>query len=402
MGNKMHLWVDDTVETDSSIVIGVTIERPKHEPVRLWYRVPVEYRPILTKCQDPFVLGSLFMAMRESMDIVVHGEVSPSLLRNLEEFQAVWTCWRPEQYTKIEIKADVEREQPRANAQDKALVAFSGGADSCFTVWRHHTGRCGRLKRNLQAGVMVHGFDIPLDRPDDFERAAARSMKILTSVGMELIPVVTNFRKVEPDWRWAHGAGLGSSLMLFQGGYSIALIGSSRPYQAIEFLGSNPVTDGMMSSDSFQIVHDGAAFIRHEKLGEIANWPEAMQNLRVCYAGEQKDRNCGNCYKCIRTILGFRAIGLGLPACFENDISDRQILSLKNLRSDRANYLNELLLVAKEASISESWVKALERSLHQNRPNAKGKLTPRQRFRKIVPYSIRKQLHRLVGRAMTT
>ena len=47
-------------------------------------------------------------------DLHVHAGVSPSLLRNLEEFQAAWACWRPGHYARIGISADAERETGEA------------------------------------------------------------------------------------------------------------------------------------------------------------------------------------------------------------------------------------------------------------------------------------------------
>jgi hypothetical protein len=55
-------------------------------------------------------------------------------------------------------------------------------------VFRHKNGHYGRLTRNLQAGLMVHGFDIPLAQQEVFERAAKKSKAMLNSLGVELIP----------------------------------------------------------------------------------------------------------------------------------------------------------------------------------------------------------------------
>lgn len=374
MTRKTHLWIDDPIESDGTIIASATIENPKHERKHLWYRLSEEHSSVITKACDPFVLGTLFMAMLRSTDLYVHGEVSPSLLRNLEEFQSAWICWRPNRYTKIEICADVEKEQPKANNSDGAVVVFSGGLDSCFTVWRHYTGSCGRFRQNIQAGIMVHGFDIPLDQSDVFRRASAKSRRILESVGMELIPMATNFRGLEGDWDDTHGAGLASCLMLLQAGYAAGLIGSSQSYHGVVLPhGSNPMTDWLMSSDNFSIIHDGTAFTRGEKAREIANWPEALKYLRVCWQGKQKDRNCGRCEKCIRTILNFRSMGLSLPECFEEDVSDNQIMGMKDMNLPRIVLLEEILSTAKEASISESWVIALEKCVKKNRKMAEGR-----------------------------
>ncbi len=399
MTAKINVWPEGRTESEEAITTGVVIEYPNRECTRLWYAAPLEQRAALTTGHDPFVLGLVFTAMRQAADLVVHAQVSPSLLRNLEEFQAVWACWRPERYSQVEITAEVEQEPPPAANPGAAVVAFSGGADSCFTVWRHHTGRCGRLKRNIQAGVMVHGFvDTPLEQPATFKRAAARSARMLTSLGIPLIPITTNFRELGDDWEDAHGAGLGACLMMFQGGYGAGLIGSSRPYQALIPWGSNPITDRLMSGDSFQIIHDGAAFIRREKLRELANWPEAMQNLRVCWQGPQKDRNCGRCEKCVRTILSFRVMGLPLPPCFDQDVTDEQILALHNLQPGHIYYLNEILELARAASISDSWVAALQKCLEENKLAASGKQSWRQQLRKHVPLTLRRSIRRVIGK----
>ena len=406
MGEKIHLWVEGITEIDDLAVRQATIEGPAKERMHLWYRLPAGYRSLLTESSDPFVVAVLFRAMREARDLVVHGMVSPSLLRNLEEFQAAWACWRPERYHRVAIIAEVEQESPRVSDSNAAVAAFSGGVDSSFTVFRHRTGRCGRLRRNLQAGLMVHGFDIPLEQSDTFRRAAEKSSKMLTSLGVRLIPMATNFRELGEDWEDVFAAATASCLMMLQRGYAVGLIGSGEPYHNLVLpWGSNPVTDGLLSSDAFQIVHDGAAFTRTEKVKEIAEWPEARQYLRVCWQGEQKDRNCGRCEKCIRTILNFRVAGLGLPECFERDVDDAQIMKLKNLNSPQLAEFDQILSAAKAASISESWVVALERSLHQNRLKANGRRSLRQRIRRTVLFKktlpVRRRLWRLLGRSTT-
>jgi hypothetical protein len=305
--------------------------------------------------------------MSLSTDVVVHGEVSPSLLRNLEEFQAAWICWCPQKYQKIEIQAEVEREQPITIPEEKAIAAFSGGVDSCFTVFRHKNGHYGRLTRNLQAGLMVHGFDIPLAQKQVFERAAEKSRAMLASLGVELIPMATNFRELGQDWEDVFGAAVASTLMLLRGGYTVGLLPSSYTYQSL-FLpwGSNPLTDPLLSSNAFQIIHDGTAFNRIKKIQELTHFPAALQSLRVCWEGEQLDRNCGHCEKCIRTILGFRVMGIGLPTCFEQDVTDRQILDIKTSKKSQVTYFEEILHLAMAAEITDSWVSALEQCVKLN------------------------------------
>jgi hypothetical protein len=365
---KINLWQEEAIEADGSTTVSVTIERPDQARSQLWYRVPSEHRSLITQSCDPFVVATIFEAMTQATDVEVHGQVSPSLLQNLAEFQAAWSCWRPSWYKQIEITAEVEQEPLNIQPSDKAIAAFSGGVDSCFTMFRHRSGRCGRVQRNLQAGLMVHGFDIPLEQKEEFDRAAEKSKAMLASLGVELIAIATNFRELKQDWEDAHGTGIASCLMLFQKGYGAGIIASSDPYDALNLpYGSNPVSDWLLSSKAFQIVHDGASFNRLEKIREIVNWPEALKNLRVCWEGSQKDRNCGRCEKCIRNILVFRVLGLGLPPCFDQDVTDAQILSLKNLKKSQLIELDPILATAQANGLSDSWVTALDECITQYR-----------------------------------
>ena len=363
---QIHLWQEEATQSDGFTTVSVTLEQPNRTPSRLWYCLPSEYSPLITKSCDPFVVATIFLAMGQSTDLVVHGEVSPSLLQNLAEFQAAWACWCPQRYQPVEITAEVEREQFKVESE-KAIAAFSGGVDGCFTLWRHRMGRCGRWQRNVQAGLMVHGFDIPLAQEENFKLTLQKSGAMLASLDVELIALATNFRELQQDWEDAFGAAIASCLMLFQGGYSAGLIGSSDPYQALNLpYGSNPITDPLLSSQSFQIICDGASCTRLQKVQEIANWQAAMTNLRVCWEGNQYDKNCGRCEKCIRTILNFRVLGLGLPPCFEQDVTDEQILGMKKLKKAQLIELYPILEAAKVRGITDSWVKSLDQFIAAN------------------------------------
>jgi hypothetical protein len=396
----IHLWQEElTVDGDLGTT-AVTLDKDKGGQSRLWYRFPASHSGLLSDTLDPFVVAALFTAMGEGSDLVVHGAVSPSLLRNLEEFMEIWAHWQPDKYRRIVIKPDEEREPLRPGEPSKALAAFSGGVDASFTVYRHRKGLAGRLERNVVAGVMVHGFDIPLEDKDAFALASRKAELILGSLDLELIPMATNFREINDKWYYTetHGAGVASCLLLLQGGYSYGLIGSTEPYNALVIpWGSNPITDRLLGSDSFTIIHDGAAYTRSEKISTISKWPEALKYLRVCWQGEHKDRNCGQCEKCIRTILNFRVLGVDLPECFERDVSDSQILRLRNLGSVPLAYLDEVLATAKSRNLEGSWINALQKCITRNRKASKGwrkkvrdmrnKLAIRERMRRILKRS---------------
>ena len=190
--------------------------------------------------------------------------------------------------------ADDEQEREASPGPAQAICGFSGGVDSSFLALRHARGVETRHPEPLRAGVMVHGFDIPLEEEAMFERAASKARRQLDSLGLDLIQVRTNFLSLEIDWTHTFGPALAGILMLFGRRFSRGLIAQGVPFESYRQLvtGSNPITDPLLSSGAFQIVADGAAYARADKIRVIADWPETMRDLRVCWRGEQKDRNC--------------------------------------------------------------------------------------------------------------
>jgi hypothetical protein len=329
--------------------------------------------------------------MRRATDLWIHGSVSHSLLQNLEEFQAAWSCWRPGRYQPVNVVVDEEVERG-GKACDMALAAFSGGLDSCFSVWRHTQGHCGRRTRNLKAALMIHGFDIPLHEPDVYSRAAKKSRAMVESAGLDFIPMACNYREFGGDWEQEHGAALASCLSLLSKGYSTGLIAASHVYSTLLFpWGSNPLTDPMLSSDTFAIVYDSAEFSRVQKAKGVSEWEEAMSFLRVCWQGQHKDQNCGSCLRCIATALCFAAMHIKPPACLNVPSLEEGIKTLRSLKTSpvAVTRLEEILDTAKESLIQDSWPKALEQCIRLKRRQGNRCLADlKQRTNKLLRHAV--------------
>jgi hypothetical protein len=366
----IHLWPEDQVEKDGQVATGFTLEVVKGDRKTIWYRVPLEFSSAITRWCDPYVLAVLFKAMNTPADLVVHGDVSPSLLDNLDEFQAAWSSWFPDRYTSIDIIPDTKRERPPSDHKN-AVVAFSGGADSCYTAWHYRCSKTERLPFPLQAGIFIHGYDLPLKFQDTHDRAIEKARILLDSLGMTLIPLSTNLRTIRQHPVDAGGAFLASCLMLLQDHFTAGLIASSYCYSHLVLpFGANPITDRMMSSSTFSFRNDGARVSRIEKLESISEWPEAMQYLRICTGREaiERDRNCCRCEKCVRNILEFRALGLGKPSFFEWDVNNRQILALKYSPSTaKGHSYEDILTKARENRLSGSWLIVLDIAIFLNK-----------------------------------
>lgn len=375
------------VESEGRLTVSAAIERPDGSQRDLWYRVPADLKPAITHRADPFVVGVLFDVMHDGGRLIVHGDVSPSLLRNIEEFQSAWNKWRPELYRKVEIVADRACEAPPAETT-AAVSTFSCGVDSCFTAWRHHAQLAGPQQCDLRAGLVVHGFDIPLNRQDDYDAVASKAEKMLATIDMDCIRMETNFREFRGHWEDTHGAALASCLMLLQQGYRRGLIASSYAYSYLVIpYGSNPMTDGLFSSDAFPILHDGAGFARLEKTRAIAQWPAVAKYVRVCWKGPHYDRNCCKCQKCVSVMFHFRLIGMPHVECFPDDITDRQIIWMSYPRTDEIDSMKRIIGMARDLNVTDSWVRALKISILLNQIRMRTPMPVRRlfhRFRRLV------------------
>ena len=363
--NSLHIRPQEPIHQDGTIRHSAIIEIPGEKRQTLWYRIPEIYQEFLCTTSDHFAVGAIFLMMEKGLDVHIHGQVSPSLLRNLFEFQSAWSALNPK-YNKVAIYADREQEDSGHKSTNRAIMTFSGGVDSCFTALRHTRAKGERFPRNLTSAVMVQGFDIPLDDPQGFAQATERSRRMLSTLGLELFTVSTNYREIIGDWPHSHGAAIASCLYLFSRGFSEGLIGQTFTYGELRAIteGVNALTDPLLSSDNFKIIPDGAAFTRADKILAISGCPELLENLRVCWEGPQKDRNCCNCEKCMRNILTFRALGLGLPACFEYDISLEQIKTLRlGDRVRRHIRYEELLPIAAALGTTGEWSRVLSKRL---------------------------------------
>ena len=359
--SMFHIWPEEPREEGGKTVVAAVIEAPGQERRRLWYSMPERRAADLPANSDLFAVATILPMMQTGAEVCVHGRVSPSLLRNLTEYQAAWVAWMPA-LKSVVIRADQEEETTGSEARQGAVVAFSGGVDSSFTAFRHAPAHASKFMHRATAAIMVHGFDIPLDEPETFDSAARRSETMVSSLGLDLIPVATNYRLLVEDWTHSFGAAVASCLMLLSGRFRAGLIGQGPTYSEFRLLheGSNPLTDPMLSSDFFRVVPDGAAFERADKIFAMREWDECLRHLRVCWAGPQKDRNCCACEKCIRNILTFRALGLGLPPCFDRDVDEEQIRTMnpghRVLATMRYAGLGEL---AATRGAHGPWVKAL-------------------------------------------
>lgn len=342
----------------------------------LWFSYPADLpMPEDDDC-DAYLLAALLPAMQSKADIVVRGSVSKELLTNLIELQYVWHKWLPEEFCIVDIEVDnVRNDEVKTKG---AVVAFSGGADAQFTAYRHAKEAAGYATQDIKAGIFIQGLDIPLTDTQGFSGAAKLATVVLDDLDIDLKIARTNIRELWPiNWEYYFAAAIASVLSGFSRYAGRGLIGSSEPYDSLLApWGSHPMTDPLLSSGSFKVIHDGAGFSRSEKIKFISEWDLGVENLRVCWAGGNHDRNCGHCEKCVRTRLNFILSGVDNPKCFSAALKPSNFKSIV-LGSEGAR--NEWELIRSEIVQTErglKWLPQVDQVLKRKSSPKFGRVLP--------------------------
>ena len=318
---------------------------------------------------DGFVNAVIFYAMGSGQDIRVDGRMTRSALLNLATFQEAWCRWRPGVYRPVRIEPHSLVDDP-PRAPPRSIAAFSGGADAIFTALRHAGDPYA-----LDSVLLVHGFDVPTDRPDQFGKLLERVRPFLDHLKLRPRIVRTNIAELRfQDWLDSFLAQLSCCLHSFSHEFRFGLTGGGEPYDALVLpWGQNPCTDYLLSGDGFSIVHDGAAFSRTEKIAAIAKDPIATRAIKVCWEAADLSTNCGVCEKCVRTRLNFKAVGIDSPSCFDGELTPQQIRDIRfSNESQRAGF-RSILAYAESHALQGDWLEAMHECLRYDEQGIVGR-----------------------------
>jgi len=335
----------------------------------LFYEFAREHAPPPPDTFDGVLCAIILHAMADRLNVRLHGPATRKMLLNLAEFQLAWSRWLPAVYQPVEIEAETvitaTGERP-----PRSIAAFSGGADSSFTLLRNSPVAPGP-HHPVDTVLLVHGFDVSLSNPADLCELIERTAPIRAMTGVKLRIVRTNSKELRlQKWADSFGAELAACMHLSSAEFSSALVGSSEPYDALVLpWGSNPVTDHLLSGGQLTIVHDGAAFSRTDKLAFLSGFPAAMESLKVCWEGRQQGRNCGICEKCVRTQLNFLALGIRDPRCFDGPLDVRRIPEIRMRNDPVVAEFRSIVRYAESRNIDEGWVRLLRKRVRRGTRN---------------------------------
>lgn len=315
-----------------------------------YFEFPRRYESYVAETADAFAIAMMLPSMAAGESLEVDSPVSESLLFNLTSIQEIFHAWFP-QFQRVHIHAESRPDTGQSRAHGAATF-FSGGVDSFYTLLK----RIGPepLPEPLTHMIFMHGVEQKLYSSEKTDLSQQRAENIAEMTGVECIVGTTNLRSLFPlHWeRYYVGGALAAIAHTLSRGLGYVCIPSSHSHREQIMSGTSPLVDERYSTEAMRIVHDGSEFGRADKTARIVEWnqPLVLQNLRVCIENSAGDFNCGKCYKCVRTAVALKAIGvwqqaLSFPdkstAHWDDVISDDHLFHTKdNLQFARAHSID--------------------------------------------------------------
>ena len=287
------------------------------DPQELFYETTQNFATDLTCDPHAFLIGAILPAIkRGEQRIAIDAPICPDLRNGvmiaLEWFRE-WSLLE----RSIRIESSVQVRYPQM-FQPRAASFLSGGVDSLAIL------RANRLSFPLDHPgafrdcLFVHGFDIGgLDESGlelaAYEMALNAASNVARDAGVTLIPVYTNVRHLYDDvhfWIYQfHGAALASVAHAFSHRLTSVSFASSFRISNLVEAANHPLIEPNYSSMELRIRHEGILYSRLDRVRLLSDWPAALDNLRVCTKNLPGKLNCGECEKCLRTMLELLALG---------------------------------------------------------------------------------------------
>ena len=244
-----------------------SLRRTRAGPVKLEWSLTGGDASWFNVTGDPFLAALLLPAMCLGEDLAVDAPISRRLTRDIRTIGDIYVAWVPGA-RRVRIAVD---STPSAAQPDSVGLFFSCGVDSFYSLFKDRDTPADAAP--ITHLIMINGFDIrPGNRPL-FDMIAASAGRVAADTGRSLLIVDTNARQLFEGvvgWGPYFGAVLASTALALGGRLRRCVIPSSHSYGELLPEGSHPLLDPLWSTESLDVVHDGAEATRPEKVKGLA------------------------------------------------------------------------------------------------------------------------------------
>ena len=278
------------------------------EPQRIWFRSDTEVVP----SADAALATCLMPAMRHGGTLEIDEPISPLVLRNQRDFQAIQKGWSygwsygEEPLDEVEVKAP-SRSPGSLTPTGRVATFFSGGVDSFAAIVANP---------EVTDLIFVRGVDIlpRLAHQDGLaHEVETRLREAGAELGKPLHVVDTNVRDLsDPLIRWEpyFACPLVAIAHFFAPLFDRVIIAGDIDFEVQPLMGATMLVDQLWSSEELEIVDWGGRFSRERRVEMIAGHPVAHRYLRTCWENPGGAYNCGHCRKCQLTMISLELNGV--------------------------------------------------------------------------------------------
>ena len=273
---------------------------------------------------DAFVLIPLYLAMLHKQDLHIRGRISAKLYQNIKWYvQKIWCDF----YDGLSpITFTVDGFIPPPKKRGKLIgTGISCGVDSLSTIYDHFIReRDANFRINalfyFNCGIFgefgdPQWLELTLNRNEPGKRAAK-------DLGLPCYYLNSNlhaFRKLV-DMNKLNFIAVYSCALSLGNAVSRYYVSNGFSYNEIKDFNQHLHNNDMagfcesylvplIQTERTELIVDGCQYRRVDKLKNIVDWDIARKYLNVCWQYTPDGSNCGNCGKCLRTLLPLEIMG---------------------------------------------------------------------------------------------
>ena len=172
----------------TTTVVGFTASARNRGPFSVQFELENLSEPSDRALTEAMMIASVALGMQQQCALRIHGNVARSLRHTIDLYQEACAWWWPQRYRKVPIEVGVVDDQPPATT--RGILCFSGGVDSIFSARRLGAAR------QIEAGLLVEGYDIDLANAESLRDQRARVERLLGRLGLATVVIRTNARDV--------------------------------------------------------------------------------------------------------------------------------------------------------------------------------------------------------------
>ncbi|MCZ7529160.1 MAG: hypothetical protein M5U31_01730 [Acidimicrobiia bacterium] len=323
-----------------------------------------QYVGLVDPGSNPFIPVATIGAAVVGEDLHVEDPISPDLRDGAQRAAVLYNEWWG--HEAIAVRGPTAK--PRFPRGPGRGLFFTRGVDSMFSLGQSITGAIEPFTHLIGVAGIDHWVS-PASRVSTWDDTA----EFADNVGLPIVRVTTNLREfLDPlaEWIRTHGTFLASFALALSPLFDSVVISSTQRSDHEIPLGSHSELDPLWSTERTSIIHYGSEFGRHEKVVRLANDPEMLEHLKVCWVADSSG-NCGRCEKCLRTMTALAMAGCSPDVSFAAALSPVAIEEV-DVHSERIAFeiRDELAPDIPDSmrDLRDAWIRTVDRFLAERSP----------------------------------